>query len=238
MRSPSKAGDWTKAKNIICPYLDVTAKETIKVAIHETLKEFGQIDVLVNNAGYALMGPAEGVTPEQLEQQFQTNVFGLIHTIQTVLPILRQQGKGTIINVTSIGGRLAFPLVSSYHATKWAVEGFSEALRYELRPFNINVKIIEPGGIKTNFNQGIAWATHPAYTAMINHLKDFMEKINDSLPGSEGVARTIYRAASDRSGRLRYSPYGEAFFLMHTILPDLLWRTIISNWMLGKMGSR
>ncbi|MEH1886821.1 SDR family oxidoreductase [Nostoc sp.] len=236
MRSPSKAGNWSQGKRVICPHLDVTKPETISSATRETLEHFGHIDVLVNNAGYALMGPLEGVTPDQLEHQFQTNVFGLVSTIQTVLPVLRQQGGGTIINVASIGGRLAFPLTSSYHATKWAVEGLSESLRYELRRFGIRVKIIEPGGIKTNFiNHGTTWATHPDYTKMVNYVKQFSEKINDSLPEPQGVAKTIYRAATDRSGRLRYSPYGEAFLFLHAILPDKLWRSLVENMMLGKI---
>jgi NAD(P)-dependent dehydrogenase (short-subunit alcohol dehydrogenase family) len=232
MRSPQKAGDWTKANNIICPYLDVTNVDSIESAFRETLEHFGKIDVLVNNAGYALMGPLEGVTPEQLEHQFQTNFFGLVATIQRILPILRRQNGGTIINVASIGGRLAFPLVSPYHGTKWAVEGLSESLRYELRPFGIRVKIIEPGGIKTNFNHGTVWANHPAYTDMVTQMKNFSEKINNSLAAPEGVAKAIYRAASDRSQRLRYSPYGEVFFLLHAILPDRLWRSLIENMML------
>jgi NAD(P)-dependent dehydrogenase (short-subunit alcohol dehydrogenase family) len=164
IRSPINAGDRTKTENMICPYLDVTKLEAIEQAIGETVEHFGRIDVLVNNAGYALMGPLEGVTPAQLEQQFQTNFFGMVSTIQTVLPILRRQGQGAIVNVASISGRLAFPLASSYHATKWAVEGLSESLHYELRRFNIGVKIIEPGGIQTNFiNHGSTWVTHPLY---------------------------------------------------------------------------
>jgi NAD(P)-dependent dehydrogenase (short-subunit alcohol dehydrogenase family) len=232
--SPINARDWTKAENVICPRLDVTSPETIEIAVRETVDFFGRIDVLVNNAGYALMGPLEGVTPEQLERQFQTNVFGLVSTIQTVLPILRRQRRGTIVNVASIGGRLAFPLTSSYHATKWAVEGLSESLRYELRGFGIQVKIIEPGGIRTNFiNHGSAWASHPNYTDLLERVKHFMEGLNDSLPGPEGVAKTIYRAANDRSERLRYSPHGEAFLFMHAIVPDSLWRFLVTRMMFG-----
>ncbi|MBD2104957.1 SDR family oxidoreductase [Leptolyngbya sp. FACHB-261] len=235
MRSPKKIVDWAEGQRVIYPYLHVTKPETIESAIHQTLEQFGKIDVLVNNAGYALMGPIEGVTPEQFEQQFQTNVFGLVSTIQQILPVLRRQGEGTIINVASIGGRLAFPLISSYHATKWAVEGLSEALRYELRRFNIRIKIIEPGGIRTNFiNRGTVWAHHPIYTDMINQVKQFSEGVNDRLPGPEGVAKAIYKAANDRSDRLRYSPYGEAFLLMHAILPDALWRFLITAVMLGQ----
>ena len=234
MRSPINAGDWTKTEKVICPRLDVTSPKTIEIAAHETVEHFGQIDVLVNNAGYALMGPLEGVTSEQLERQFQTNVFGLVSTIQTVLPIMRRQGSGTIVNVASIGGRLAFPLASSYHATKWAVEGLSEALRYELRRFNIRVKIIEPGGIRTNFiNRGSAWASHPHYADLVERVKQFSEELNDSLPEPEGVAKTIYRSANDRSERLRYSPHGEAFLLMHALLPDSLWRSLVTRMMFG-----
>jgi NAD(P)-dependent dehydrogenase (short-subunit alcohol dehydrogenase family) len=235
MRSPSKAGEWTTAENVICPRLDVTLPETIENSVHETIERFGRVDVLVNNAGYALMGPIEGVTPEQLEHQFQTNVFGLVSAIQKVLPMMRQQGRGTIINVASVGGRLAFPLTSSYHATKWAVEGLSESIRYELRPFNIQVKIIEPGGIKTNFiDRGTSWVSHPKYTDLVDRVKQFSAELNDSLPAPEGVAKTIYRAATDRSQRLRYSPYGEAFLLMHAILPDSLWRSLVTRMMFGR----
>jgi NADP-dependent 3-hydroxy acid dehydrogenase YdfG len=234
MRSPIDTSNWPMAKNVICPRLDVTLPETIDSAVRETIERFGRIDVLVNNAGYALMGPIEGVTPKQLEHQFRTNVFGLVSTIQTVLPIMRQQNSGTIINVASIGGRLAFPLISAYHATKWAVEGLSESIRYELRRFNIQVKIIEPGGIKTNFiDRGSTWASHPDYDDLSERVKQFTAGLNDSLPGPEGVAKAIYQAANDRSGRLRYSPHGEAFFLLHTILPDFLWRSLVRRMMFG-----
>jgi NAD(P)-dependent dehydrogenase (short-subunit alcohol dehydrogenase family) len=240
MRSPSSEtssiedNSWKAAKNVIFPRLDVTLPETIESAISETIERFGQIDVLVNNAGYALMGPIEGVSKEQLERQFQTNFFGLVSTIQAVLPLMRQQGGGTIINVASIGGRLAFPMVSPYHATKWAIEGLSESISYELRPFNIQVKIIEPGGIKTNFiDRGTTWASHPDYDNLAAGVQKFMGSLNNSLPGPAGVAKTIYRAAIDRSGRLRYSPYGEAFFFLHAILPDRWWRSLIARLMMG-----
>jgi NAD(P)-dependent dehydrogenase (short-subunit alcohol dehydrogenase family) len=232
--APSQAGEWTTTENVICPRLDVTLPETIEKAVRETMERFGRIDVLVNNAGYALMGPLEGVTPEQLERQFQTNVFGLVSTIQTVLPIMRRQREGTIVNVASIGGRLAFPLASSYHATKWAVEGLSESIRYELRRFNIQVKIIEPGGIRTNFiDRGTTWASHPHYADLGERVKQFSEELNHALPGPAGVAKTIYRAATDRSARLRYSPHGEAYLLLHAILPDSLWRPLVTRMMFG-----
>jgi NAD(P)-dependent dehydrogenase (short-subunit alcohol dehydrogenase family) len=234
MRSPQQAGDWTNGGKVICPRLDVTLPETIDSAVSETVERFGRIDVLVNNAGYALMGPIEGVTLGQLEHQFQTNFFGLVSTIQTVLPILRQQQSGTIINVASIGGRLAFPLASSYHGTKWAVEGLSEAMRYELERFNIQVKIIEPGGIKTNFiDRGTEWASHPNYADLVESVRQFSESLNDSLPAPEGAAKTIYRAAIDKSHRLQYAPHGRAYLLLHSLLPDRLWRSLVTRMMFG-----
>ncbi|XGV95006.1 MAG: SDR family oxidoreductase [Leptolyngbya sp. BL-A-14] len=234
MRSPTKVGGWAIAPKVICPQLDLTQPDTIKTATQETLKHFGRIDVLVNNAGYALMGPLEGVTAEQLQQQFQTNVFGVVSTMQAVLPLFRQQRRGTIINVASIGGRIGFPMTASYHGTKWAVEGLSEAMRFELKPFGIRVKIIEPGGIKTNFiNRGAHWAIHPEYTQMIDQVKHFMTRINDTLPEPDSVAKAIYRAATDRSDRLRYSPHGELFLLLHALLPDPIWRSLVERMMLG-----
>lgn len=235
MRSPENVGNWATKKSVICPRLDVTDPRSISSAIDLTLERFGQIDVLVNNAGYALMGPIEGVTTEQLHQQFQTNVFGVVSTMQAVLPLFRQQGYGTIINVTSIGGRIGFPMTASYHGTKWAIEGISEAMRFELEPLGIRVKIIEPGGIKTNFiNHGAAWAIHPAYAKPIDLVQKFMSKINNNLPEPDGVAKAIYRAATDRSQKLRYSPHGEILLLLHALLPDRLWRLLVETLMLGK----
>ncbi|PSN07406.1 hypothetical protein C7293_30610 [filamentous cyanobacterium CCT1] len=128
MRSPQIVKPWTKAPKVITPYLDVTDEPSIAAAVEETLHQFGAIDVLVNNAGYGLTGPLEGISTPQLTQQFHTNVFGLVAMIQSVLPIMRRQNQGTIINVSSIGGRVAFPFASAYHATKFAVEGLSESL--------------------------------------------------------------------------------------------------------------
>lgn len=234
MRKPRNASEWTKANNIICPYLDVTDPDSIKSAIAQTLEKFGRIDTLVNNAGYALMGPIEGVTTEELQQQFQTNVFGVVSTIQAILPIFRQQQSGMIINVASVGGRIGFPMTASHHDTKWAVEGISEAMRFELEPLGIRIKIIEPGGIKTNFiNHGATWANHPEYTKTIVQVQKFMYKLNDSLPEPNGVAKAIYRSATDRSQRLRYSPHGEILLLFHSLLPDRLWRSLVKTLMLG-----
>jgi NAD(P)-dependent dehydrogenase (short-subunit alcohol dehydrogenase family) len=234
MRTPDTAGDWVENPAVLCTQLDVTLPETIAAAIDKTLSRFGQIDVLVNNAGYALMGPIEAISPEQLNQQFQTNVFGVVATVQAMLPVFRQQGQGTIVNVASVGGRIGFPMTAAYHGTKWAIEGISEAMYYELRPFGIRIKIIEPGGIKTNFiNRGASWAIHPEYMQTINQVKQFMYNINDVLPEPDRVARAIYQASNDRSSRLRYSPHAEVFLLLHTLLPTRLWQLLVETVMLS-----
>jgi NAD(P)-dependent dehydrogenase (short-subunit alcohol dehydrogenase family) len=233
MRSPEKASDWGTNDRLIYPRLDVTDPGSIASAVDLTCERFGGIDVLVNNAGYAQMGPIEGITAAQFDRQFQTNVFGAIATMQAVLPLFRRQGSGTIINVASIGGRIGFPMTAAYHGTKWAIEGITEAMRYELAPLGIRVKIIEPGGIKTNFiERGATWAVHPAYSQTIERVQAFMAKIDPRLPAPDGVAHAIYRAATDRSSRLRYSPHAEIFLLLHALLPDRLWRSLVTNVML------
>ncbi|HRH43553.1 MAG TPA: SDR family oxidoreductase, partial [Pyrinomonadaceae bacterium] len=151
MRSPEKSTDLQKIADVECIRLDVTDLDSIKSAIQTTLEKFGRIDAVVNNAGYGLVGAFEASSREQIVQQYMTNVFGLMDVTREILPYFREQKRGTIVNVASVGGRITFPLYSLYHGTKWAVEGFSESLQYELKPFNIKVKIIEPGPIKTDF---------------------------------------------------------------------------------------
>jgi NAD(P)-dependent dehydrogenase (short-subunit alcohol dehydrogenase family) len=131
--------------------LDVTDKENIHEAVRIGLKTFGRIDVLVNNAGYGLNGAVEELTDQQIRDQFETNFFGLLNVTREVIPLLRKQGSGNIINVSSIGGRYTFPTMALYHASKFAVEGLSESLAQELNSFGIKVTIIEPGGFTTDF---------------------------------------------------------------------------------------
>lgn len=215
---------------LLVPRLDVTQEDSIREATEATMGAFGRIDVLVNNAGYGLNGPLEAITPEQLEQQFQTNVLGLVAVTRHILPIMRQQKQGSIINISSIGGRVAFPYSCAYHATKFAVEGLSESLRFELAPFNIRVKIIEPGGIKSDFlTRSIKWAMHSAYEPSLGEFRRFTEGLNDRLPEAEHVAQSIFQAATSRSNRLRYPVKAGPYLLMHSLLPDCLWRRMVLN---------
>lgn len=190
-------------------HLDVTEQSSIDSAVARALEVCGKIDVLVNNAGYALSGPFEGTTSAQVARQFDTNVFGLMQLLRAFLPMFRGRGEGLVVNVASMGGRMGYPLYSVYNATKWAVEGFSEALRYELEPLGIRVKLIEPGVIKTDFydrSQDCAdcGALAGAYDGILRRSQKSAQRAARSGIEPRFVAEAIYRAATDGSKRLRY----------------------------------
>ena len=131
--------------------LDVDSEESVNRAIKTVSEKKGRIDVLVNNAGYGMWGTVEDVSIDEFKEQFETNFFSIIRLIQKVAPIMRKQGSGNIVNISSVAGRIGFPVSPAYISSKFALEGLSESLRFELMPFGINVIIIEPGVIKTNF---------------------------------------------------------------------------------------
>jgi NAD(P)-dependent dehydrogenase (short-subunit alcohol dehydrogenase family) len=135
--------------------LDVTDDKSVKEAIEKVANEQGRIDVLVNNAGYGLLGPLEELSIQEFKEQFEINVFGVIRVTQSVLPIMRKQQNGTIVNISSIAGRIGFPLTPAYVSSKFALEGLSESMAYELEQFRIKVILVEPGVIKTNFDNNL-----------------------------------------------------------------------------------
>jgi NAD(P)-dependent dehydrogenase (short-subunit alcohol dehydrogenase family) len=231
MRSPEKAQDLQKIVDVECMYLDVTDVDSVKTAVAATLEKFGRIDAVVNNAGFAVVGPFEAATPEQIEQQMQTNVYGVMNVCREILPIFREQKSGTIINVASMGGRLTFPLYSIYHASKWALEGFSEGLVYELKEFGIRVKIIEPGPIKTDFydrSQSISKKEGlTAYDNFVARAMPSLQKAGETGPSAIVVAETIYQAATDDSSKLRYQVNSRAILLARRLMPDWLFLPII-----------
>ncbi len=237
MRSPdqeiNKPNSLANLDRVTLLKLDVTDHPTITAAVAETIEKFGAIDVLVNNAGYGLIGAFETLTPEQIHRQFDTNVFGLMETTRAVLPHFRDRRSGVIVNVSSIGGRVAFPLYSLYHATKWAVEGFSESLQHELLSFNIRVKIIEPGPIKTDFYERSADRhsnpNFPEYDAFRDRIFAKLNQIGTTGAPPEVVAKTIYGASTDNSGKLRYpaDPIAKQLLFMRKLLPDFLFTKII-----------
>ncbi|WP_090339909.1 SDR family oxidoreductase [Dyadobacter koreensis] len=145
--------------NLVVEILDVTDTEAIRQVVSKAFTEFERIDVIVNNAGYALFCAAEEANDDQIRLQIDTNIVGSIQVIRAALPFLRAQGYGRILQLSSAGGQTTYPNFSFYHTTKWAVEGFCETLAQEIAPFNIGVTIVEPGAHKTSF--GTAMATAP-----------------------------------------------------------------------------
>lgn len=228
MRKPNKEKDLVDLPNVKCLYLDVNNEQSIDESIATALDVFGTIDVVVNNAGYGAVGAFEAASKEQIQKQFDTNLFGLMNVIRAILPYLRERRQGTIINIASVGGRITFPLYSLYHGTKWAVEGFSESLHYELRSYNIKVKIVEPGAIKTDFyNRSMDIVKKEGFEAYDHYVEPVFNTIQDigtSAPGPNVVAKKVYKAATSRSWKLRYPVGGGAPILLffRQILPSSL----------------
>jgi len=214
MRNPDQHEEFNDQENILKIRLDVTDPAAIALAISESILRFGSIDALVNSAGYGLMGAFESATMEQIRKQYEVNVFGLMQIMQAVLPYMRKQG-GCIINLSSFGGVVALPFGSLYNSSKFAVEGLSEALSHEVAPFNIRVKIIEPGSIDTNFRSNLEMIkADPAYDELTSAFFPRFRKLTEQLPKNtaEDVAETIYRAATDNSDQLRYVSGSDAQF--------------------------
>jgi short-subunit dehydrogenase len=233
MRTPEKAEDLRKIADIETFRLDVTDVDSIKQAIKDVIEKFGRIDAVVNNAGYGLVGAFEASTQEQIEKQFQTNVFGLMNVCREILPYFRAEKRGTIVNVASMGGRLTFPLYSLYHATKWAVEGFSESLQYEVEQFGIRIKIIEPGPIKTDFYDRSMDLTRKegltAYDHFIDKAMPNMQKAGEDAPDGKIVAETIYEALIDGSKKMRYPVNSKMVLTVRKLLPDWAFFRVIKG---------
>ena len=191
--------------------LDVNDDKSVKDAIAKIVTEKERIDVLVNNAGYGLFGFIEDVSIEEMKAQFETNFFGVMRVTQLVLPTMRKQKSGTIVNVSSVGGRISLPVLSAYNSTKFALEGLSESMSYELEPFGIKVVIIEPGVIRTNIMDSSIFAKKAQnpkspYFSLIqkveSNFKSMME--NKSSPPEE-VAKVILGALTSKNPQLRYT---------------------------------
>jgi NAD(P)-dependent dehydrogenase (short-subunit alcohol dehydrogenase family) len=209
--------------------LDVTNDESMQFAVSQILASEGCIDVLVNNAGYGSYGALEDVPLSEARSQFEVNVFGAARLTQLVLPQMRKQRSGTIVNITSMGGKIYTPLGSWYHATKFALEATSDCLRMELRPFGINVVVIEPGGIQTEWG-GIAAekvrtvsSTGP-YASQGNAVAEALSSESTQRRSSppELIAKTIAKAVSTRRPKTRYAVgYGaKPLIFLHAVLPN------------------
>jgi NAD(P)-dependent dehydrogenase (short-subunit alcohol dehydrogenase family) len=192
-----------------CVQLDVTDDVSVKQAIETIVKESSKIDVLVNNAGYGLSGALEDLLINEIKLLFDTNFFGLIRTTQAVLPIMRNQRSGIIVNISSGLGRFGFATSSAYASSKFAIEGLTESISYELEPFGIRTILVEPGIIKTNFIKAAVLgqkSTDPnsPYLQFMNNIEVGMKKLIESGERPEYVARVVLDAINDSTPKLRY----------------------------------
>ena len=219
--------------------LDVTDEGSMRAAVAAVEEAEGAVGALVNNAGYSQSGAVETVPMDELRRQFETNVFGLVRMCQLVLPGMRKAGRGRIVNISSMGGKLVFPGGGAYHGTKFAVEAISDALRFEVRGFGVHVSIIEPGLIKTSFgetavgsvphedgpyaefNTAVAAATAGAYDGALGKLGG----------GPDAVAKAIEKAITARRPRTRYPVTASARLFMgqHALLPDRAWDRVVGT---------
>jgi len=186
--------------------LDVDKDKTVQAAINKIIKERNRIDVLVNNAGYGLFGCLEDLSMDDLKAQFETNFFGVVRTLQAVIPIMRKQKSGTIVNISSVAGRIGFPVSPAYISSKFALEGLSESMRYELSPFGINTIIIEPGVIKTNFMSSMKKSMKPdsAYKDITNKVIMGISMMAEMGTPPQEVAKTIINAIRSENPLPRY----------------------------------
>jgi NAD(P)-dependent dehydrogenase (short-subunit alcohol dehydrogenase family) len=211
MRKP-EGDELAKTPGVTLLPLDVAKPDQIEAAAKRAL-ELGPVDVVFNNAGYGLAGPLEGITDEQLVAQIDTNLLGVIRTTKAFVPAFRARGEGVFIATTSIGGLATFPFNSAYHATKWALEGWSESLAYELGRFGIKVKTVAPGGIKTDFaGRSLVLAQHPAYADLVGRaLAVFSDPARQARASTaEQIAEVVWEAATDGKDRVTYLAGGDA----------------------------
>ncbi len=188
--------------------LDVNDNQSIKLAIKKILNDTGRIDVLINNAGYGMFGPIEEITIQEIKKQFETNFFGAIRLIKAIVPIMRKQGNGTIVNISSMVGRFAVPLNSAYVSSKFAVEGLSESISFELKEFGIRVIVIEPGVVKSDFFHKLkvkGMNLESPYHELMERRVNFLDKaMKNSLTSSYDVADTILDALNSKDPKFRY----------------------------------
>ena len=214
MRKPEAEQELAKLDNVLVTRLDVLDEDSILGAVEETVARFGSINALLNNAGYGAYGPLEAFPMESIRRQFDTNVIGLLAVTKAVLPHMRKQRSGVIANVSSVGGKVTFPLGSLYHGTKFAVEGISEALHYELYPIGIRVKIIEPGAIATDFGGRSFDFTNEEslseYQPIVQTMLAGIEPMFEQASPATDCAKVIYEAITDGSYKMRYPAAGGA----------------------------
>jgi NAD(P)-dependent dehydrogenase (short-subunit alcohol dehydrogenase family) len=229
LRAEAAAEGWA----LTTPVLDVTSDASVAAAVSALLAETdGRIDVLVNNAGYYLIGPVEETAPDELRDQLDTNLLGVLRVSRAVLPAMRRGGWGTVVNVSSVAGRVGLPVAGPYHSSKWALEGLTEALRYEVAPFGVRVVLVEPGPFKTSLevkgrrtrDSQRPDSPYRALSAAYDERSRQMRRADVEL-----VVRTIFRAATAARPRLRW-PVGPTSFagtVLRRLVPDGLYEALV-----------
>jgi short-subunit dehydrogenase len=220
--------------------LDVTDEASMAAAVAEVEREHGRVGTLVNNAGYGEYGAVEEVDLDAVRAMFETNVFGLARMTQLVLPGMRRAGRGRVVNVSSMGGRMTFPLGGYYHASKYAVEAISDALRLEVRPFGVDVVVVEPGVTRSAFEDRIGESEalrardDSPYAGLRASTAEFTRRAyaNPALSASaESVARVVLKAVEAERPRTRYllTPVAKAMVLARTVAPDRVWDAAVAR---------
>jgi NAD(P)-dependent dehydrogenase (short-subunit alcohol dehydrogenase family) len=233
MRKPENEKELNGIDNITLLPLDVTNLAQIKETTQKAIA-LGDIDVVFNNAGYGLLGPLESTSDDQLVRQLNTNVLGVIRVTQAFIPYFREKQQGLFITTTSIGGFITFPFSSVYHATKWALEGWSESMAFELKKIGVGIKTVSPGGIKTDFlSRSADMSSHPAYNKWVE--KMFAGISEDNFTPADQIAAVVYEAATDGKDQLRYvaGEDAKAFYAQRLQIGDEAFRKQMEQMLLG-----
>lgn len=222
--------------------MDVRDAASVAQAVAEVLKAAGRIDVLVNNAGVGIAASVEDTRPDDMQRQMDTNFLGPLRVCQAVLPVMRAQGSGRIIQVSSLAARIGIPFQGAYSASKSALEGMSEALSMEVKPFGIDVVMIQPGDTRSNFTASREWTesakSSPVYAARARHAIAVMEKAEQAGPPADKVARVVETAVNVAKPKLRYASASGMESLamrLQRLLPGRMFEGVIaSNYALPK----
>jgi NAD(P)-dependent dehydrogenase (short-subunit alcohol dehydrogenase family) len=206
MRNPERENELADLPGVVLLPLDITDQAQIERAAARAVSG-GGMDVVFNNAGYGMAGPLEGLTDEQILRMVNTNLMGAIRTTKAFIPHFREKRAGLFINTTSIGGLITVPFNSIYHATKWALEGWSESMAFELNQLGIGMKTVSPGGMKTDFfTRSLDTGRHPAYDALVDRVMSAITEPTqlETYSTAEQIAEVVYEAATDGKDQLRY----------------------------------
>jgi NAD(P)-dependent dehydrogenase (short-subunit alcohol dehydrogenase family) len=224
-----RAASGTTREGVVLLPLDVCSGDSVRTCVEEVLRRAGRLDTVVNNAGYLFAGAIEEVTLEQAKAQFETNFFGVVRVVQAVLPAMRKQGSGQIVNVSSLAGLVPMPFWGFYNASKAAVEGLSESLRIELKPLGISVSMVEPETIKTSFYAQPAASTMPQYAPWRDRALKAFKGFEEKAEGPAAVASAVSRIVASDSPPLRNKVTFQATLLtsLRRILPDGIFEAVI-----------